>query len=292
MILFTGKLSNLIKFFFYLSLGTFLLVRNDSAHKVKIYHGQAYIDCEIDGDDNTNTCVSDFTVKDALYFSSDFMLGLAMSFAALFSLLDLLIKKSHKYSIFQYTDAVIVNPLFIFTVAVLCGNQELSTLILIGINTFMCESGIYIHDMGYWKSRSDKKYNHSKRINVLIVLNMITWSVIFIGLIDYWRFSSIPLYIPFMASLCLIHIFSLRLFHYKYFYRTIAGKLQPKVFAENKKLIATPEIYETKYEKILKLDPYVVDWGDSVKNILNLFFRTSIILIFIVGTNYVKITYI
>lgn len=292
---FSGKLSQLIKFTCYSVIGGMLVLRRDDAHRVQVYHGQAYIDCKVDGDNDPNTCLSDFTVVSSFRFNAAYVFGSAFCISALFSLIELLLHKEHMYSVVYYYDAILVNSLLTFGIAVICGTQELSTLVLLALNTFMYEAGIYVHDMGFWKSGTFVGYNHWGRISVLILLNVITWLVILSGLIEYWSKSDLPKFIPTLGIFGIVHMIMLRTFHYHYFYGTVPAKISRVSDKESQKLFDN-EPYnarasQTKYESLVKVDPFVVDWADSWKNIINFSFRTIIGLVFYIGTNTMKITY-
>jgi magnesium-transporting ATPase (P-type) len=292
---FSGKLSQLIKFTCYSIIGGMMVLRRDDAHRVKVYHGQAYIDCNVDGDNDPNTCLSDFTVLSSFRFNAGYVFGSAFCIAAVLSLVELLKHKQHAYSVIHYYDAIIVNSLITFGIAVICGTQELSTLVLLGLNTFMYEAGIYVHDIGYWNSGTFEGYKHWGRISVLMLLNIITWAVILTGLIEYWSKSNIPKFIPTLGVFGMIHIIMLRIFHYRFFYGTVPGKIVDVSDKEAQKLFDdkpySTKASQTKYETLVKVKPFVVDWGDSWKNIINLTFRMVIGLVFFVGTNTIKITY-
>lgn len=294
---FSGKLSQLIKFTCYSVLGGLLVLKRDDAHRVKVYHGQAYIDCDVDGDDNPDTCLSDFTVISAIRFNAGYVFGAALCIAAMLSLAELLYHKQHVYSKIYYYDAIVVNSLLTFGIAVICGTQEIATLILLMLNTFMYEAAIYVHDMGFWESGTFEGYNHWGRISILILLNFVTWVVILAGMIEYWAKSSsqIPVFIPIIGIVGFIHMIFMRLFHYRYFYGTVPGKIVDVSDKESQQLFDdkpyNKKASQTKYETLTKVNPFVVDWGDSWKNILNIVFRFIVGLTFIVGTNSIKITY-
>lgn len=294
---FSGKLSQIIKFSCYSVLGGLLVLRRDYAHRVNVYHGQAFIDCDVDGDNNPDTCLSDFTVISAFRFNAGYVFGAALCLSAIFSLVELLYQKNHMYSKVYYLDAIVVNSLMTFGIAVVCGTQEAATLVLLMLNTFMYEAAIYIHDIGFWSSGTFEGFSHWGRISVLILMNFVTWSVILAGLIEYWAKSSsqIPSFIPVLGIFGFVHMLLLRTFHYRYFYGTVPGKIIDVSDKESQKLFDN-EPYntkssQTKYETLLKVNPFVVDWGDSWKNILNLGFRFSVALAFFIGTNTIKITY-
>lgn len=292
---FSGKLSQLIKFVCYGTMGGFLVIRRDDAHRVKVYHGQAFLDCDVDGDNDSNTCLSDFTVLGTMQVNAGYVFGAALCIAAILSLGDLATHKEHMYSKVYYYDAIVVNSILTFGIAVVCGTQELSTLILLCLSTFMYETGIYVHDMGFWASGIFVGYNHWGRVSVLIMLNVITWSVILSGLIEYWVKSDLPKFIPTVGVFGFIHMVMMRLFHFRYFYGTVPGKLST---VSDKEVVTmfdkgpySIEASKTKYETLIKIKPFVVDWGDSWKNILNLTFRMIVGILFFVGTDTVKITY-
>jgi hypothetical protein len=292
---FSGKLSQMIKFICYAVLGGMMVLRRDNAHRVKIYHGQAYIDCDVDGDNNKNTCLSDFTVVSSFRFNAGYVLGTAFCIAAIMSLVELARHKTHMYSTFYYYDAIIVNSLLTFCIAVICGTQELSTLILLSLTTFVYEAGIYIHDIGYWKSETYSSYDHWGRISVLIFLNIITWSIIITGLVEYWNKSDLPIFISILGIVGAIHMMMLRIFHYRYFYGTLPAKIEDVNDKESQKLFDN-EPYnskssQTKYETVVKVSPYVIEWNDHWKNVINITFRLIIGIVFYIGTDEIIITY-
>lgn len=295
MLHFSGKVSLLLKFICYAIIGIFMITRRDNSHRVKVYHGQAYIDCNVDNDNNSDTCLSDFTVLSAFRFNAGYVFGSAFCIAALLSLYEVLRHKQHMYSTVYYFDAIIVNSIITFGIAVLCGTQELSTLVLLVLNTFMYEAGVYVHDIGYWNSSTFEGYNHWGRISVLILLNVITWGVILSGLVEYWAKSDIPKFIPMLGIVGMIHMIMLRTLHFRFFYGTVPGKIVNVSDQESQKLFDTKpysaKASQTKYTTLVKTDPYVVDWGDSWKNIINITFRVFVGLVFYVGTDTIKITY-
>lgn len=274
-----------------------MVIRRDDAHRVKVYHGQAYIDCNVDGDNNTSTCLSDFTVVSAFRFNAGYVFGSALCIAAMLSLVELLNHKHHMYSKIYYYDSIIVNSLLTFAIAVVCGTQEASTLILLILNTIMYEAAIYIHDIGFWTTGTFVGYNHWGRISVLILLNVVTWVVILVGLIEYWSKSSsqIPSFVPVIGIFGFLHMSLIRFFHYRYFYGTVPSKIIDVGDKESQNLFGKEKYNmkssRSKYDTLIKVDPFVVDWGDSWKNVINLTFRFVMGLTFFVGTNTIKITY-
>lgn len=294
---FSGKISHIIKFICYSVLGGVLVLRRDDAHRVKVYHGKAYIDCDVDGDNDSNTCLSDFTVVHSFRFNAGYVFGSALCIAGIMSLVEIIYHKQHMYSNIYYYDAIVVNTLLTFGIAVVCGTQELATLVLLMLNVFMYESAIYVHDIGFWNSGTFDGYNHWGRISILILLNVVTWVVILSGLIEYWVNSTteLPMFIPTIGIIGFINMILMRFFHYHYIYGTIPGKIVDVTDKESQKLF-DKEPYnnkssQTKYETLLKVNPFVVEWGDSWKNICNLLFRMTVGIAFFVGTNTIKITY-
>jgi len=294
MLYFSGRLSHIIKFFMYTIFTSIMLIRKDDSHRVRVYHGKAYIDCDVDGDNNSGTCLSDFTVISAFRFNAGYVFGAAFLFAAIIALLEVIQHKRHMFSTLIYYDNVVVNSLITFGVAVIAGTQEASTLILLVLISILYESSIYVHDMGFWGSPSNTSYNHWGRIVVIILFNMITWCVVLAGLIEYWisSASQLPIFVPMLGMVGMAHMLMVRIFHYRYFYGMIPYKIRHASVVETTRLFDDKfDSGINKYDLVVKHDPYVVDWGDSWKNILNVSFRFIVGTIFIVGTNNVKIIY-
>lgn len=293
MIYITGRISLFVMAALYITLGALLVIRKDDAHRVKIYHSQAYIDCDVDGDNDSSTCVSDYTVVKTLAFNAGYVFGSSLLVSGLISLTQMLIREDHVYSSVFYIDTLISNSIMTFAVAVVSGIQGLFTLILMMLNTLMYEAGIYLHDKWFWETSVNCPYRNKAKLAVLIILNAITLGVNVAALIDYWTVSQIPAFIPILMLLWVIHFFFLRYFSYRYFYSTLAGIINTSRKSERNSLFQKSQTEEglTRYEVIVKEDPMVIEWFDTWKNGINFFFKAAIGLTFYIGTNSVKITY-
>lgn len=290
MIYISGKVSLLVMSVLYGSLGIMLLTRRDMVHRVKIFHGQAYIDCSVDGDNDPNTCVSDFTVEKTFNFNAGYSFGGSLLISSLMSLGQAFFHKPHMYSTFSYLDSLFGTSLMTFSVAVVTGGQGMSTLILMILNTAMYETGIYLHDKGFWDGQAGDTYNYRGRYLLLVTLNFITLSVNIAALIEYWSVSHIPTFIPMVGVAWFIHFIMMRYFTFRYFYATLPTIIK-KSKKEERSMFKTDDKGVTRYYVISKEDPFAVDWLDSWKGGINLFFKLFVALIFYVGTNTIKITY-
>jgi hypothetical protein len=292
MVYITGRISLFVMTAVYATVGILLIVRRDNAHRVKIYHSQAYIDCDIDGDDDSSTCVSDYTVVKTMGFNAGYVFGTALLISAAVSFAQIFIQRDHVYSKVYYIDTVLSNSIMTFAVAVVTGIQGLFTLILMMLNTTMYELGIYLHDKWYWETESSCPYHNKGKLVVIMTLNLITMTVNLAALIDYWSVSSIPAFIPLIMLLWYIHFFMLRYFSYRYFYDTLPEVLSRGAHSESNSLFDKSSGSETtRYEVVVKEDPFVIDWLDSWKYGLNFAFKIAVALCFYIGTNHVQITY-
>lgn len=292
MIYITGRLSNLVLAVSYALMGGFLVLRRDDAHRVKIYHSRAYINCDVDGDDDPSTCVSDYTVVRTFSFNAGYVFGSALVISSILAIIQMGLQKNHNYSRVYYVDTIISNSLMTFAVAVVSGIQGMFPLILMMMNTTMYEAGIYLHDIGYWKSPASKPYNNKAKLFVLILLNFFTLSVNVFAVIDYWSVSAIPVFIPMVMLIWFTHFIMLRFFCFRYFYGTLSAALKRGIKSERDSFFDKgSETQLTKYELIVKEDPYIIDWFDSWKNGINFLFKLTVAATFFIGTNNVKIYY-
>lgn len=288
----TGRISLLVLAVLYSIAGGLLILRRDTAHRVKIYHQQAYIDCAVDGDDDPYTCVSDYTVVKTLSFNAGYVFGWSLLMSGILSLLQIMFQRNHVYSTVYYVDTVVSNSIMTFAVAVVTGVQGLSTLILMMMNTIVYELGMYYHDRKYWESPCDVPYNRRGRFFTYALLNLITLSINLAATIEYWHVSHIPSFIPLIMLVWFTHFIMLRYFAYRYFYGTLPAVLKKGLKSERDTLFEkVGETPSTKYDIIVKEDSFCIDWHDSWKNAINFFFKMSIGLVFYIGTNNVKITY-
>jgi len=276
----------------YASMGLMLVTRRDMAHRVKIFHGQAYIDCAVDGDDNSNTCVSDFTVEKTFNFNAGYSFGASLLVSALMSFGQSFFHREHMYSTLSYVDSVIGTSLMTFSVAVVTGGQGMSTLILMILNTTMYEIGIYLHDIGYWNGQAADTYNYRGRYILLVMLNFITLGVNIAALVEYWLISSIPAFIPLIGLTWFLHFIMMRFFTFRYFYGTLPGIIK-KSRREERSMFkdSGDDTGVTRFYVVNKEDEFVIDWFDSWKGGINLFFKLFVSITFYVGTNTIKITY-
>lgn len=274
---------------------------------MRIYHGQAFLDCDVDGDNDSRTCVSDFQVVDSFPIDSGLLLAVAMLVSAIFAVAKFSKSKLHSYSVIRYYDSMITSPMFLVIVATISGTQEMSTLAAILMNSFMVEGGIYVHDMGYWNSRADKKYLQWHRLIVLHLLSIVNWSIVVGLMIEYAVESTLPVFIPFLSIFGLVYTILLRLTHYKYFYGTLSGHLKkmmvlnnvddedddPEDDNENSMFKKKKHSFYTKYEIIKKEsgDPEVIDFGETWPNLLSTVYKFLLCLVFYLGTNSVEIYY-
>ena len=293
MVYFSGRISNLIMATSYAVMGGLLVLRRDEAHRVKIYHSRAYINCDVDGDDDPYTCISDYTVVKTFSFNAGYVFGSALVISAILSLIQMGLQKSHVYSTVYYTDTVISNSLMTFAVAVVSGIQGMFPLILMMMNTTMYEAGIYLHDMGYLNSLAGEPYNNKAKLFVLILLNLFTLSVNIFAVIDYWAVSVIPAFIPMVMLIWFTHFIMLRFVSFRFFYGTTSAILKRGMKSERDSFFKNKGDGSdiTKYQVILKEEPFSIDHFDSWKNGINFFFKMTIAATFFVGTNNVKIYY-
>jgi hypothetical protein len=289
MIYMSGRFSLMTMVCLYGVVGIFLVLRRDNAHRVQIFHSQAYIDCDVDGDSDTHTCVSDFTVIKAFSFNTGYVFGATLILSAIITFARMCKQRAHVYSMLSYLDAVINNTMMTIAVAVVTGIQGLSTLVLMTLNTIMYETGIYLHDRGYWESKANTPYNNRGRLLTLITLNAITMSVNIASLVDYWSVSDIPVFIPFILISWIICFGLLRYFTVRYFYGTLPVVLRKGNGNERDTLFNDTQL--TKYDVISKEDPYIIDWHESWKNGIIFFSKMVVAVSFYVGTNNIKIYY-
>lgn len=290
MIYVSGKLSLFVMAVTYAVMGGLLVLRRDEAHRVKIYHSQAYIDCDVDGDNDPHTCVSAFTVIKAFSFNAGYVFGASLVISSILALIQMGLQKNHMYSRIYYVDTIISNSLMTFAVAVVTGIQGLFTLILMMLNTIMYEAGIYIHDRGYWTGKASEPYDNKGRLFILMLLNFTTLSVNVAALIEYWHVSNIPAFIPLIMLTWFSHFLMLRFFTFRYFYGTMSAVLKRGLKTE-RTLFKGEATELSRYEVVVKEEPFVVDWFDSWKNGINFFFKLVVVLSFFVGTNEIKIYY-
>lgn len=293
MIYFSGRISNLIMALAYSVMGALLVLRRDDAHRVKIYHSRAYINCDVDGDDDPYTCISDYTVVRTFSFNAGYVFGSALVLSTIFALIQMGLQKRHVYSSIYYIDTIISNSLMTFAVAVVSGIQGMFPLILMMMNTTMYEAGIYLHDIGFWNSPANKPYNNKRKLFVLILLNFFTLAVIVFAVIDYWSVSKIPVFIPIVALVWFVHFIMLRFVSFKFFYGTMLTVLKRGIKSERDSFFDKGEVGNgiTKYQLIVREEPFSVDHFDSWKNGINFFFKMTVAATFFIGTNNVKIYY-
>lgn len=289
----TGRISLIIIGIIYFAVGILLVKKRDDAHRVEIYHSQAYIDCDVDGDNDPNTCVSDYTVVKTFRFNAGYVFGSSLIISGFFSFLQALLQKNHGYSVIYYVDTLISNSIMTFAVAVISGIQGLFILIMMMLNTFMYEMGIYLHDIGYWNGNAIVPYHNKKRFLLLVLINLMTLSVNVAALIEYWSVSIIPFFIPLIMFLWFSHFVMLRFITYKYFYGTLPPVVKRGIDKKESELVFfkgnVPDM--PRYDLIRKIEPYVIDWYDHWKYSINLFFKISIGLLFYISTENIKITY-
>lgn len=290
MIYTSGKVSLFLMGSLYSIVGLLLVTRRDGSHRVKIFHGQAYIDCAVDGDNDPNTCVSDFSVEKTFNFNAGYMFGSSLLLSGFFQILQAFLHKSHHYSRISYLDSIFATSLMTFSVAVVTGNQGMSSLILMVLNTFMYETGIYLHDIGFWMGKAIDPYNFRGRYLLLVALNGITLGVNIVALIEYWSVSKIPAFIPVIGVSWYIHFIMMRFFTFRYFYATLPSIIR-KAKREERSMFKTDQDLD-RYYAVRKEDQYVVDWFDSWKNGINFFFKMVVSLTFYLGTQTIKITYV
>ena len=277
----------------YAIMGGFLVLRRDNAHRVKIYHSRAYINCDVDGDNDPYTCISDYTVVRTFSFNAGYVFGSALVLSSIFSIIQMGLQKKHVYSTIYYADTIISNSLMTFAVAVVSGIQGMFPLILMMMNTTMYESGIYLHDMGFWNSPANKPYNNRGRLLILILLNFFTLSVNVFAVIDYWSVSKIPVFIPMVMLIWFAHFIMLRFVSFRYFYGTMLAVLKRGIKSERMSFFDKDEAGSgiTKYQLVVKEEPFSIDHFDSWKNGINFFFKMTVAATFFIGTNNVKIYY-
>lgn len=292
MIYISGRFSLFIMAVCYAVVGGLLVLRRDEAHRVKIYHSQAYIDCDVDGDDDPYTCVSGYTVVKTMSFNAGYVFGSSLVISSILSMIQMGLQKNHDYSRIYYVDTIVSNSIMTFAVAVVSGIQGLFTLILMMLNTTMYETGMYLHDKGFWESNAGVQYRNKSRLIVLILLNGITLSVNVAALGEYWSVSDIPSFIPLLTLMWVIHFLLLRFFCFRFFYGTMSSLVKRGLKGERDTLFKSEGGTElTRYQVAIKEDPFVVDWFDSWKNGINFFFKMAIALSFYIGTNNIKIYY-
>jgi hypothetical protein len=293
MIYFSGRFSNLIMALSYAVMGGFLVLRRDNAHRVKIYHSRAYINCDVDGDDNPYTCISDYTVVRTFSFNAGYVFGSALVLSSLFATMQMGLQKKHVYSTIYYIDTIISNSQMTFAVAVVSGIQGMFPLVLMMMNTIMYESGMYLHDIGFWSSPANKPYNNKGKLFVLILLNFFTLLVNVFAVIDYWSVSKIPIFIPMVMLLWFLHFIMLRFVCFRYFYGTMSAILKRGLKSERDSFFDKGGEGGgiTKYQLVVKEEPFSIDHFDSWKNGINFFFKMIIAVTFYIGTNNVKIYY-
>lgn len=293
-VIISGRLSLIVLAAAYAVMAGALILRRDTAHRVKVYHGQAYIDCAVDGDDNPYTCVSDYTVLKLFSFNAAYVFGAALMVSAVFCVIQMGYQRRHEYSVVYYADSLLSNSIMTFAVAVVTGVQSSSALLLMAINTVMYEVGMYYHDVGYWAADAGTGAcpSSATRFTLYVVLNFITLSVNLVATAEYWHVSAIPAFIPLIMLTWFTHFIMLRFFTFRYFYGTLPSVLRRAADGETASLFKSTTSPPTTYDVVRREDPYSVDWQDSWKNGLNFFFKVAVAAIFFVGTSEVEITYV
>jgi hypothetical protein len=269
--------------------GLLIITRRNLSHRVKIYHGQAYIDCAVDGDSDPNTCVSDYTVEKTFTFNAGYSFGTSLLLSSFFHFVQAAVHEKHHYSKVSYLDALLSTSLMTFSIAVITGSQGLSALILMILNTIMYEVGIYVHDMEFWKGLAVEPYQFRIRYLMLISLNATTLGVNVAALIEYWSVSHIPVFIPLIGVSWYLQFIMLRFFTYRYFYATLPSIIR-SAQREERSMFKSGDV--DRFHAIRKEDQYVIDWFDSWKGGISFFFKIFVTLIFYVGTNAIQITYV
>lgn len=288
---FSGRGAAVLRALVYFSLGITVFVRKDDAHRVRLYHGHAYIDCEVDGDNDPGTCLSDFTVVPISIFNAGYVVGGALLAAAFLSVCDAIWNTAHRASYFVYLDGVIVNAALNFAIAATCGVQESLTLALMVLLTGLLYLGVATADRLTWASPARSRTVVADL--VFLASSLVVWFVILYSLNDYWSTSYLPLYIPSMAAVACVAEFFNRWYVWSFFHRSVPNSLRildpeedASLFGQKSNAFSVPLL-----ESLDRSDPFVVDWFDSVRNLSNLIARTLIGILFYVGTNDITIKY-
>jgi len=288
---FSGRGAAVLRATIYFSLGITVFVRRDDAHRVRLYHGHAYIDCDVDGDNDPNTCLSDFTVVPTSIFNAGYVVGGALLAAAFLGVCDAIWNTPHRASAFVYIDGVLVNAALNFAIAATCGVQESLTLALMVLLTGLLYIGVATADRLTWMSPARSRTVIADL--VFMASSLVIWFVILYSLDDYWATSYLPLYIPCMAAVACVAEFFNRYFVWSYFHRAVPRSLRlvdpeedASLFGQKSNAFSVPLL-----ESLDRADPYVIDWFDSVRNLSNLIARALVGVLFYFGTNDVTIKY-
>lgn len=271
----------ILEIFLYLSISIALLINRNTVHRVQIYTSEAYLNCNIDGDNNISTCVSDYGVSESFAVNASYVFGYVLLIGVLF-----MIASFYLFHL-RHVGNIIINSIIIICITVICGAQELSVLLLLWINILLYEIGIYSHNTEFWQQPSTSEYTSKSKIFILSALHLINWGVIFMYLILYMYNSPIPNFIPLLPIFAFTHFIIKRAFHLKYYYGSVLGK-----FKNNSEIKGMVNNNSTRLDVIMKYERELLNHDLYWSIGIDTGFRLCYFLIYYLGTNNTTIRYI
>ena len=279
MVLFSGKISHLVLFCFYITASILLISESYMSqhhinhYEIELFQAKSFLDCEVDHDNNRNTCVSAYTLVPSIKLPIQIFLTTAFGLAALFRLGMFAVHQNHSFSVFKYMDNVSVNTILIFTMCVIGGIQEVKFISVITIAIFCIELLYAYHDFNLDTSITTSLYITTWILQVTI------WFVILLATGFYVVNShQLPIYIPLYVFIGIgFHIIA-KLFHARFFYHLVPRKIG----------------YDSikTYETIRQTIPYYIDWSESWANIIYLLQRGCLIIFYVLLAKDYRIIYI
>lgn len=294
-VLLSGKISLLFYGASY-AVMSLLLVRNrEDAYRVKIAHGQMYIDCDVDGDDNKNTCVTDFTVEKVYIFNTAYVLGASLAVSAVCMILQSFLHRRRCMTCkLYYVDAVVATTLFTLAIAVVAGLQELSTLVLLLLNTLMYHLGCYVHDHEFWGSSVMEYKNSMWFFIVLTVINAVTLSVILLNLLLSHVVSYVHTFVSFMTIVWIAHFFIVVYVGFRNKYSTVPSIVERSARLNKQKTmvsIGRAPPMSTVFEVVKDNEPNVLDFFHSIRYFVDFSMKLTIAVAFYLSTENLIITF-
>ena len=274
MVLCSGKISKAFLCITYFTISILLItdIKINNFY-IQLFQAKSFIDCDVDLDNSTHTCVSAYTLERSIKVPIQTIVASSFALASIFQFCLLVIHQSRDISIFKYLDNIIVNSINYFLICIIGGIQEVKFLILLITCVFCIELLYTYHDYNLDTAIT------SKLCFTLWIIQFCIWIIIFFSTGFYVLNSyPIPTFIPLYVYYGLAFILFIKVFHLRFYYYLI-----PKKIGYNQ--------VET-HETIKNSSPLYYDWLESWCNIAYLLQRCGLAAIYYYGSKEYHITYV
>lgn len=274
MVLLSGRITKIVIFLIYGVLGSLIILSEKLRNtKIQLFQAKAFLDCDVDNDNDENTCVSSYTLDRSIEIPLQVFVACAYIISSLSYFLMIVVHVNHELSIFKYVDNILSNTIFMFTFALIGGIQEVKFLAILTTCIFTLELLYAYHDFNLDTSITGKLFI------TIWILQIVIWTTIIVSTALYIvNAYPIPWFIPTYVYIGLTFNIMIRIFHLRFYYHII-----PKKLGYNR--------VET-YKTIQQEQPFYIDWSESWTNTMFLLQRISIGMILHFGLNQYKISYI